>query len=64
MSDSLSTELAIWSSALEFQDLPQDIIHSTKLRVLDTIGLALAGAGTDFGRSVRNAAISMSPAGE
>ena len=63
MSDSLSTELAIWSSALEFQDLPQDIVHSTKLRVLDTIGLALAGAGTDFGRSVRNAAITMSPAG-
>jgi 2-methylcitrate dehydratase PrpD len=63
LSESLSTELATWSSALEFQDLPRDIVHSTKLRVLDTIGLALAGAGTDFGRSVRNAAITMSPAG-
>ena len=63
MSESLSTELAFWSSTLEFQDLPPDIIASTKLRVLDTIGLALAGADTDFGRSVRNAAITLSPSG-
>ncbi len=63
MSESLSTELAIWTSAFEFQDLPPDIVDSTKWRVLDTIGLALAGADTDFGRSVRNAAVTMSPTG-
>jgi 2-methylcitrate dehydratase PrpD len=63
LSESLSTELAIWASSVEFQDLPSDIVEATKLRVLDTIGLALAGAETDFGRSVRTAAITMSPAG-
>jgi len=63
LSESLSAELASWASSLEFQDLPSDIVDSTKLRVLDTIGLALAGAETDFGRAVRTAAITMSPPG-
>jgi 2-methylcitrate dehydratase PrpD len=63
LNESLSATLANWSSSLEFQDLPPDIVSSTKLRVLDTIGLALAGADTMFGRSVRNAAVTMSPSG-
>ena len=65
MSDSLplSTELARWAAGLTFDDLPQDIVAATKLRVLDVIGLALAGAETDFGRSVRDAAVAMSTAG-
>jgi 2-methylcitrate dehydratase PrpD len=59
----LSTELARWAAGLTFEDLPQDIVAATKLRVLDVIGLALAGAETDFGRSVRNAALAISTAG-
>ena len=59
----LSTELAKWSSGLVFDDLPADVIDATKLRVLDVIGLALAGAETDFGRSVRDAALALSPPG-
>jgi 2-methylcitrate dehydratase PrpD len=59
----LSAELATWVSGMEFQDVPQDIVDCTKLRVMDTIGLALAGAETGFGRSVRTAAIAMSPGG-
>lgn len=60
----LSTELARWAASVTFEDLPQDVVASTKLRVLDVIGLALAGAETDFGRSVREAAIAISTPGQ
>jgi 2-methylcitrate dehydratase PrpD len=59
----LSTELARWAAGVTFEDLPQDIVASTKLRILDVIGLALAGAETDFGRSVREAARAISTPG-
>jgi 2-methylcitrate dehydratase PrpD len=63
VSTPLSTELARWAASAAFEDLPDDIVASTKLRVLDVIGLALAGAGTDFGRSVRDAALALSAPG-
>jgi 2-methylcitrate dehydratase PrpD len=59
----LSTELAIWASSFDFEDLPPDVVEATKLRVLDAIGLSLAGAETPFGRSTRAAAIALSPPG-
>jgi 2-methylcitrate dehydratase PrpD len=59
----LSTELARWAASVTFEDLPEDIVASTKLRVMDVIGLALAGAETDFGRSVRAAALALSTPG-
>ncbi len=59
----LSTELARWAAAVTFDDLPPDVVATTKLRVLDVIGLALAGAETDFGRSVRDAALALSTRG-
>src|SRR3984885_3430723 len=59
----LSTQLAIWAASLGFEDLPEDVVEATKLRVMDVIGLSLAGAGTAFGRSTRAAAIALSPPG-
>jgi 2-methylcitrate dehydratase PrpD len=59
----LSTELAIWASSLGFEDLPEDVVEATKLRVMDVIGLSLAGAETPFGRSTRAAALVLSPQG-
>jgi 2-methylcitrate dehydratase PrpD len=59
----LSTELAVWASRIGFDDLPAGVVENTRLRVLDVIGLSLAGAETDFGRSTRAAAIAMSPPG-
>jgi 2-methylcitrate dehydratase PrpD len=59
----LSTELAIWASSVGFDDLPADVVETTKLRVLDVIGLSLAGAETDFGRSTRAAMLAISPPG-
>jgi 2-methylcitrate dehydratase PrpD len=46
-----------------YDDLPSDVIESTKLRLLDVIGLALAGAETAFGRSTIAAAKTLSPTG-
>ena len=56
-------ELADWVRATGFEYLPDDVVAATKYRVLDVIGLSLAGLGTDFGRSVLAAAQAMSPAG-
>jgi 2-methylcitrate dehydratase PrpD len=63
MSQPLSTELAEWASRLRFEDLPADVVDATKLRIMDVIGLALAGAETPFGQSTRGAALALSPAG-
>jgi 2-methylcitrate dehydratase PrpD len=59
----LSAALARWATGVTFQDLPDDIVAATKLRVMDVIGLALAGAETEFGRSVHNAALALSTPG-
>ncbi len=59
----LASEIGNWVSELTFEDLPGDVVAATRLRVLDVIGLSLAGAGTGFGRSVRNAAAAMFPNG-
>jgi len=59
----LSSDLAAWASRLRFEDLPADVVEATKLRVLDVIGLSLAGAETPFGRSTRDAIVAMSPPG-
>jgi 2-methylcitrate dehydratase PrpD len=39
------------------------LVEATKQRVLDVIGLALAGSETPFGRSTRAAALALSPSG-
>lgn len=59
----LSCELARWAAGVRFEDLPEDIVASTKLRIMDVIGLALAGAETEFGRSVRDASLAISTPG-
>ena len=59
-----SEHLAHWASTLKFEDLPADVVDSTKLRILDVIGLAIAGLDTAYGRSVRNAAIAIGSGGE
>jgi len=59
----LSSDLAEWASRVQFEDLPADVVEATKLRVMDVIGLSLAGAETAFGKSTRDAIVAMSPAG-
>jgi 2-methylcitrate dehydratase PrpD len=59
----LASQVAEWIAEIRYEDLPSDVIESTKLRILDVIGLALAGADTSFGRSTIAAATAMSPPG-
>ena len=59
----LARQLGEWVTRVRFDDLPPDVIAATKLRILDVLGLALAGAETRFGRAVREAAVSLSPDG-
>lgn len=58
-----SDELARWALGLRFDELPGDVIDATKHRILDVIGLSLAGLGTPFGQSVRQAAMALTPDG-
>jgi 2-methylcitrate dehydratase PrpD len=60
---SLASELAGWVAAIRFDDLPGDVVETTKLRILDVLGLALAGTETRFGRSIRAGAVAISPPG-
>ena len=60
---SYSELLTDWSLGLRFEDLPVQVIENTRLRVLDVTGLALAGLGTDFGRSVKQSTLELSPGG-
>lgn len=63
MGTPLATRLAAWVTRATFADLPDDVVASTTLRILDVVGLALAGSETAFGRSTRAAALAMSPPG-
>lgn len=63
MSTPLARQLADWSRTITVDDLPADVLAATKLRVLDVIGLAIAGSQTDFGRSTRQGAVALSPRG-
>jgi 2-methylcitrate dehydratase PrpD len=59
----LASEVAAWVAGLTFTDLPADVVATTKLRVLDVIGLSLAGSTTPLGASVRAGVQAMSPGG-
>jgi hypothetical protein len=59
----LAAQVSEWVSAVTFDDLPPDVVATTKLRILDVLGLSLAGLSTPFGQSTRAATCAMSPQG-
>jgi 2-methylcitrate dehydratase PrpD len=59
----LAAQVGEWVSALTFDALPPDVVATTKLRILDVLGLSLAGLSTPFGQSTRAATRAMSPEG-
>lgn len=61
--DSHTHQLSQWVANLRFEDLPDDVIKNTRLRVLDEMGLAIAGLDTTFGRSVKSSTIALHPEG-
>ena len=52
----LAERLAGFAAGLTFADLPAAVVADAKLRVLDTLGVMLAGAGTGPGRAMFEAA--------
>ncbi len=54
--DTYSKIIAKWVEQASFDEIPDDVVASTKLRVLDVIGLSVAGGTTPFGASVKRAA--------
>jgi 2-methylcitrate dehydratase PrpD len=56
---SYSEHGAEWFTALRYDELPEDVVEATKLRLLDVIGLVLAACPTALGRSAREAALAM-----
>ena len=59
----LARAVADWATTIDYDSIPADVIAATKLRILDVIGLALAGGDTPFGRGTRAAAHALSPPG-
>ena len=53
--NSLSQDLAAWTLGLRYEDLPERVVADVKLRVLDTLGVIVSGAGTPMGRAVHAA---------
>jgi len=52
-----SRVISEWVAGATYDDLPDDVVANTRLRVLDVIGLSIAGGQTPFGASVRKSAI-------
>jgi 2-methylcitrate dehydratase PrpD len=52
MADSLSLALARFSAETTFDRLPPEVVHSVKLRVLDTLGICLAASVQGLGDGV------------
>jgi 2-methylcitrate dehydratase PrpD len=58
-SASLTEQLAAWFATLRYEDLPDDVVKSTRLRILDIVGLSLAGSQLDYGPIAQKAALAI-----
>src|SRR6266498_2920178 len=59
----IAVAVADWALNLSFVDIPDDVVRATRSRILDVVGLALAGGQTPFGIGTREAALTLSPGG-
>ncbi|MBI3938496.1 MAG: MmgE/PrpD family protein [Betaproteobacteria bacterium] len=57
----MSKQCARWFAALPYSDLPADVAASTRLRILDAVGLALAASTGRFGETWESRNISFKP---
>jgi 2-methylcitrate dehydratase PrpD len=56
---SQSEQLAAWFDGLRYEDLPSDVIDNTRLRILDIVGLSLAGSKLDYGSVAHKTALAI-----
>jgi 2-methylcitrate dehydratase PrpD len=56
---SITSDLAAWAESVTWSSLPLDVRQVTGCRLLDSMGLMLAGSDTDAGRAVSEYAVSL-----
>ena len=56
---SVSEAAAAWSTEIAFADIPADVVASTRWRILDTLGVALAVAAQPYGAKIRAGTLAM-----
>ncbi|GAA2122649.1 MmgE/PrpD family protein [Nocardioides bigeumensis] len=59
----LGEQLADFASGSSYSDLPEAVVESVKMRLLDTLGIAVAAAGLDSSRAARRWAVEQAGAG-
>src|SRR5918994_5886055 len=60
----LSGELSRWAVGVTLDHIPTTVIRDAKLRLLDTVGVAVAGSAVEAGCIVRDSALAMGAGGE
>src|SRR4051812_7662407 len=60
--DASIKSIADFASALKFSDLPANVVHDCKRRIVDTIGCGLGGLGAEPSKIARKVALRASAA--
>lgn len=55
----IAERIAAWASAVEYDSIPAEVVDYAKLLVADTMGVSVAGIGSDAARSARSAVLEM-----
>lgn len=63
MSDSLNRRAADWAAGLTLDQVPAEVVESTKLRVLDLVGVMLAAKPLELVAAARRAALALEGGG-
>jgi 2-methylcitrate dehydratase PrpD len=50
---SVSEQAAAWSAGLDLSAIPAEVVAGQRWRILDTLGVALAGSALDYGQRIR-----------
>ena len=50
----LADQLAAWTAALRYEDLPPAVVHQAKRLIVDTLGCAIGGYNSEPVRSARD----------
>ena len=49
----VAESIAVWAHALAFSDIPKEVIEASKLHILDTLGIGIAGGADEVGLITR-----------
>jgi 2-methylcitrate dehydratase PrpD len=64
MTATIANRLVERALKLSYDDIPETVVEQAKLHLLDSLGVALAAASTEFGREIMRAARSLGAGGE